>query len=293
MSTEQVHARDEVRAALRRVTGCGATAWNAVTGGCSPAGRARVDLENGRTVFAKWATEERTATYLREEWRVYDALRGDFMPKVYGFVEDLPLLVIEDLGRFHWPPPWTLDQARRAAQTLRRVHASDAPKGVGSLASYRDEFSGWQRVQADPAPFLSLGLASASWLDAAIPALIDAEAALELAGDDLLHFDARGDNLCFADDGRVVLIDWNWACVGNGVMDTASLAVSIHADGGPRPEEVCDDNGPAAAAFAGYWASRAGLPGIEGAPTVRALQRHCLRAAFPWAARLLRLTPPA
>lgn len=293
MSVEQVNASDEVHAALRNVTGCRAITWHAVTGGCSPAGRARVDLEDGRSVFAKWATEERTATYLREEWLVYDALHGDFMPEVYGFVEDPTLLVIEDLGALHWPPPWNLEQARLAARTLRRVHACDAPDGVGSLTSYRDDFSGWQRVQTDPAPFLSLGLASATWLDAALPTLIKAEAELELAGDDLLHFDARGDNMCFADDGRVVLIDWNWACVGNGVMDTASLAVSIHADGGPRPEEVCDDEGPAAAAFAGYWASHAGLPAIKGAPAVRALQLHCLRAAFPWAARLLKLPPPA
>jgi thiamine kinase-like enzyme len=41
-----------------------------------------------------------------------------------------------------------------------------------------------------------------------------------LAGKDLLHIDLRSDNICFAGD-RTLLIDWNLACHGNGLLDLA------------------------------------------------------------------------
>jgi thiamine kinase-like enzyme len=53
----------------------------------------------------------------------------------------------------------------------------------------------------------------------------------------LLHFDVRSDNVCFAGD-RAVLVDWNWAAIGNPVMDVAARLPSLHAEGGPPPEEI-------------------------------------------------------
>jgi hypothetical protein len=282
----------QVRAALQSLLGSKPGSWRGVTGGCSPAGRARVGLADGRSVFAKWAADEDTSKALRAEWRVYREVRGDFMPRVFGYVEDPGLLVIEDLGDLHWPPPWREDEPRRAVEALRRAQRCAAPDGLPKLESFRDFLTGWRNVAEDPAPFLGLGAASEEWLAAALPKLLAAEAAVVLEGDDFLHFDARGDNLCIGDDGRVVFVDWNWACVGNGAFDLAQLAVSIRADGGPEPDRLLDDDGGAAALLAGFYASRAGLPPIPEAPAVRDLQRHCLGAALPWAARVLGLPAP-
>jgi len=282
---------DAVAAAIHRLTGRRPRAWHAVSGGCSPAGRARVELEDGATLFAKWGTNEATARYLREELVLYRHLRGDFMPAFLGWDDALPLLLIEDLGAGLWPPPWHLSRAREVVATLRRVHRHPSPDGIGSLAAHRQLLLGWERVAADPAPFLSLGLASAAWLRDALPALRAAAAAVPLAGDDLLHLDARGDNLCFR-DARVVLVDWNWACIGNGAVDLAFFAVNVPAHGGPEPEAFLQADGGCASLVAGYFAAAAGLPEPPGTTGVRALQQAHLRAALPWAARRLGLPPP-
>jgi aminoglycoside phosphotransferase (APT) family kinase protein len=106
----------------------------------------------------------------------------------------------------------------------------------------------------------------------------------------VLHFDVRSDNLCFVGD-RVVLVDWNLACVGNGRFDVAFWLPSLKLEGGPDPWHVLPDAGPLAAAVAGFFAARAGLPRPPGAPTVREFQLAQLRVALPWAARELGLEP--
>jgi hypothetical protein len=147
------------------------------------------------------------------------------------------------------------------------------------------------RVGRDPAPFLSLGLCSTGWLERAMPALLAAEAAAVLDGDDLLHVDARSDNVCLL-PGRVVFVDWNVPARGNRAFDLAFLAPSLRLEGGPLPEEIAPDQGPLAAVAAGYFAARAGLPPVADAPRVRWIQLRQLRVALPWAARALGLAPP-
>jgi len=86
-----------------------------------------------------------------------------------------------------------------------------------------------------------------------------------------------------------VLVDWNLACVGNGLFDVAFWLPSLRLEGGPEPWEVLPHAGALAAAVAGFFASRAGLPPPIGAPTVREFQRRQLEVALPWAARELGL----
>jgi aminoglycoside phosphotransferase (APT) family kinase protein len=112
----------------------------------------------------------------------------------------------------------------------------------------------------------------------------------------VLHFDVRSDNLCLIED-RALFVDWNHACIGNPVLDTASWLPSLEAEGGPAPEEVLAPDTPGlaeiAALLAGYFCARAGLPEIPQAPHVRRLQREQAGTALPWAARMLGLPPPA
>ena len=78
------------------------------------------------------------------------------------------------------------------------------------------------------------------------------------------------------------------------VSERASWLPSLHAEGGPPPEEVLREPAPEfAAMLAGYFCSHAGLPPIAEAPHVRDMQLQQARAALPWAARELGLPPPA
>jgi hypothetical protein len=92
-------------------------------------------------------------------------------------------------------------------RALDELHAH--PARLRPLAATDTSWSsGWQRVSEDPAPFLGLGLTSDRWLEAALPALMGASAALRLQGDQVVHLDVRSDNLCFVPRGAV-LVDWN------------------------------------------------------------------------------------
>jgi aminoglycoside phosphotransferase (APT) family kinase protein len=213
------------------------------------------------------------------------------MPVCLGWVEgEQPALVLEELSHAHWPPPWNSAQIDAVLAALTAVHSSRIALELPALEEMRAEFNGWARVAADPGAFLAMGLCTPEWLGAALPALQAAETAAVLEGDDLLHLDVRSDNVCL-DRSRAVLIDWNWACRGNGRVDLAGWLPSLRAEGGPLPEEILPDQPELAAMHSGYWAYRAGLPPPGPGGRVRELQLKQLGTALPWAARALGLPP--
>jgi hypothetical protein len=261
-------------------------------GGYTAAERWVLGFADGSSAFAKMATTEQTAAWLRTEHRFYSEIGPEFAPRLFGWYDpgQQPLLLLEDLSRADWPPPWTAERIAAVQAILGRVAAAPVPAWAPPLASFRDHFSGWRRVAADPAPFLSLQLVMPVWLERALPALLEAEAGAPLEGDALVHLDVRSDNLCF-DGDRVVLVDWNWLSRGDSLFDLAGWLPTLHAEGGPGPWELCADSRGYAAMLAGLWASLAGLPPPAGAPRVRAVQLQALRSALPWAARELGLPP--
>ena len=284
---------------VRRALGATPAAWRAAPGHGAPSHRRFVvDLEDGRSAFVKIAAFDYTAEWLREEQRVYAALDGQpFLPRLLGWDDDglAPALALEDLSTATWPPPWERDGIDAVLAALASVHTGPPPEGVPPALESQFGMDGWPDVAADPQPFLSLGLCSPQWLSDHLPALSDASAAAEIGGPSFLHFDVRSDNLCLR-DGRAVLVDWNNACVGNAVMDTASWLPSLEAEGGPAPELILPDETPGlhaiASLMAGYFSARAGLPPIPQAPHARPLQLMQARTSLPWAARLLDLPPP-
>ncbi len=261
-----------------------------VAGGYTPARRAIVRYEDGSTAFVKEGVDELTSGWLRDERRIYQAVRADFLPRLLDWSDEPAALVLEDLSGAAWPPPWTGERVAGVLDALDRIHATPPPPGLKRLADLRAELSGWRRIAADPGPFLRLGLADRRWLDAALPVLERAEAAAPLDGERLLHLDVRSDNLCFAD--RVVLVDWNWAAVGNPDFDTAFWLPSLQAEGGPAPESILPSAPELAAMVSGFFAANAGLPDLPFAPRVRHIQRVQLATALPWAVRALGLPRP-
>jgi hypothetical protein len=201
-----------------------------------------------------------------------------------------PLLILEDLSGASWPPPWTPNRVGAVLEMLADVRATklDGLPAAESLDS--DLTTRWLEIQVSPDPFLSLGLCTRNWLRHALPGLIAAAAQADRSGDDLVHFDVRSDNLCFRDD-RVLLVDWNFAARGNGVLDIAAWLPSLHSEGGPLPEALLPDAPEWAATMSGFFACRAGLAPIPNAPRVRQVQLSQLRSALPWAVRALGLPP--
>jgi aminoglycoside phosphotransferase (APT) family kinase protein len=276
---------------LGRCLGQKIAAWRPVTGGYSPARRWLIRCADGSSAFVKVATDALTARWLRAESVVYAGVRAPFMAAVRAWDDDgsAPMLVLEDLSGGVWQAPWTPERVGRVLATLRQVAAATAPAALPSLETRRRILSGWAVVARAPAAFLGLKLCSSAWLSRAVGALAAAEAEARLAGDDLVHLDVRSDNLCFLGE-RVVLVDWNWACRGNGAVDVAAWLPSLHLEGGPPPDAVLPGEPCLAAAISGYFASQAGRPPRTADETrIRALQLAQLRVALPWAVRALPL----
>jgi hypothetical protein len=123
-----------------------------------------------------------------------------------------------------------------------------------------------------------------------LPDLLAATDRCEVRGDAFLHLDTRSDNICIR-DGEALLVDWNWASVGNAMVDVAFWLPSLFVEGGPAPAEILPDAGELTAVVSGFFAPVSGLPPPAGAPTVRALQLAQLKVALPWAVDVLGLPP--
>jgi hypothetical protein len=286
--------REFPRLAVEGAVGASVVRWEPATrtGYGTNTSRWHVILADKRTAFVKIALDDLAAAWVRKEHNVYANVAGPFIPLLLGWLDDdVTLLVIEDLSDAYWPPPWPDGSVAAVLAALESVHATPPPPGLDSLESKRRTLDGWQRIAADPEPFLALGLCSAAWLDTALPALLPATSACRLDGEAFLHLDVRSDNLCLR-RGEAVLVDWNWAAVGNPNLDLVAWLPSLRVEGGPEPWEVVADSGGLAPLMAGYFASLGGLPPPDTAPAVRDIQRRQAEVALPWAVRELGLPPP-
>jgi hypothetical protein len=273
-------------------------AWGPVTtGGHTPARRWVVTLQDGRTAFVKVATDDLTASWLRDEHLAYSVLRGSsFMPRYLGFYDDgaHPVLALEDLSHAEWPPPWDRRKVDAVMECLERLRSTDPPQGTPLAADDAREITGgWEEIADDPSPFLALGLCSPDWLSAHLDALRASAENADLRGNALLHFDVRSDNVCLR-DGRALLVDWNLTTVGHPQLDVVFWLPSLEAEGGPTPEEILPDAEPELVSMcAAFFCARAGRPPIPTAPRVRSVQLVQARTALPWAARVLGLPAPS
>lgn len=66
---------------------------------------------------------------------------------------------------------------------------------------------------------------------AAEAAALAAGFAVVTAGEAIVHTDIRDDNILLADDGRVLLCDWNWPVRGAAWIDTVLLLIGPRGDG--------------------------------------------------------------
>jgi thiamine kinase-like enzyme len=283
--------RRDLALRIEKLVGAKVESYTSVEGGYTPAMRL-LCRTTGTTFFAKIGATPLTSQFLRREINIYNRVSGEFMPHLVAWEdhETEPILVLEDLSAYHWPPPW---DERRIELVLAQV---DAMHNTQALLEPFAQVHGaseanWQAVAIDPAPFLSLGIADARWLEGALPILIRYEKRCRTDGESLTHWDLRSDNICL-NERKAIFVDWNLACMSNPKLDLGFWLPSLAYEGGPEPERILPDAPEIAAWVSGFFAVRAGLPGISDAPRVRLVQQQQLATALPWAARALDLPRP-
>ena len=281
----------ELKEQISNLVGDEASSFERVQYGYSDASRWTFKTER-KTYFAKIGTTSRACHELRLEIAAYDKIRGDFMPHRVATKDhdSAPILILEDLSDLHWPPPWHGGQIEDVLAQITNIH-----KTAADLPTFGERHDGfgqhWGEVANDMEPFLDLGLVSESWLEHALPLLLEAESKCVTEGSALTHFDIPSDNICIGNQA-VKFIDWNNACLGNPKLDLGFWLPSLAYEGGPSPESLLGGEPEIAACVSGFFASLAGLPKIENAPRVRLVQRQQLGPALSWVIRALDLPMP-
>lgn len=223
-----------------------------VSRGHTPVVRLRVKFQRGGSLFAKIATDHEWIELLRAERDFYTHVHASYLPKYLGYLEgsDCAVLLLEDLSRQRWPPPWSPVTIQAVCKVINEIADTEPPPWVKTTS--RSGPLNWSLVAESSAPFLSLGLCSAAWLEKALPTLIRAEENADYQGNQLTHMEIRSDNLCLR-NGKVIVIDWDSAALWHPRGELANWLPSLHAEGGPAPEELLPNEPELAALLSGYW----------------------------------------
>ncbi len=263
-------------------------AWSPRPGGLTHAQTGVAELEGGRSVFLKIATDGHSGAEVAAEAAVLGAVTGSFLPRLVASDQaPPPMLAIEDLSEGHWPEPYPQDLSLLEA-ALAELRATEIPEGL-DLPPLEP-----------PSPGRWTGLASAAllgvpplaaWLAEHEDALLGAIAGVG-SGRSLVHGDLWYSNICFLPD-RVVFVDWSHARVGSPWHDAATVSIDLVIEG-RRPLEVEEGAAWAATYLAASVHNLAAGPGpgISRPEAWRTDVEELVDGAAWWVGDELDLSPP-
>jgi hypothetical protein len=282
-----------VRVAVDRHLGSPITTAVSQHGGFSPGAAVRVVCADGRRAFVKavgLSLNPDSPGLHRAELATMSVLPDDLpAPKLLASYDDgdWVALVLEDIDGRRPGVPWSEQDAWLVADSLGTLARTTAPLQLRDYCDVVSMLTCWDKVAEDPD-----GIDPA--LLARLPEMLAAQplAREVTAGDALVHWDARADNMLIR-DGRAVLLDWAWASRGAPWLDTLVLAMDFTVQGGPDPDdflrrnEVTRDVPPAhlrsvLETLLGMFAHRARQPAPPGLPTIRQWQAHCRDRVLHW-----------
>ncbi len=300
------YAPERLREAFEAWAGSPVREAHTQPAGFSPGVAARVLLADGRRCFVKAVGPDRnpdSAGIHRRELRIISGMPHDVpAPRLLWSHDEgeagWVALAFEDIEGEHPRQPWDLGELNCVLDALvrlgERLTPSPLAEGVAPMASDAFPHKGWRNLQREGGRRVS---SLAPWFRSNLDRLTELEAGVPdaVAGETLLHFDIRADNLLLTPE-RVWFLDWPHAMIGAAWADVVVLAPSVTMQGGPPPEEVVaahpaclvaepDHVTAVIAALAGFftdWASRPPPPGL---PTLRAFQDAQASVARDWLLR--------
>ena len=204
--------------------------------------------------------------------------------------EDWMVLATEYVAARAPRRPWRPADLERCVAMAERLSAGLTPPPAGlQLRPIEEEFATWPQYwdavrQAPPGP--ADLVAEAAGLAARYREVV--------GGDTLVHTDIRDDNLLLAEDGRVLLCDWNWPALGAAWLDTVFLMIGPRGDGldvdavlasAPLTRDVPAESVDIVLALAtGYFLMSAQQPVPPTSPYIRDAQRWQGEVCWSWLA---------
>jgi hypothetical protein len=316
-----------LRAKIEACIGEPVRAADIVWGGFGPSATFVLTGESGARYFCKGThpgqTPQGHAALLRERYNYehFPEIEA-FGPRYIGGVDDgdWHMAVLDYVPRAQNVPPWVGDLADRTIALVARFHKASPERAARKLTPVQDLVGfnpfrvteGWVSLAKIPehqAQFAALFVdedAAHLWLTANGEPLAGMEARAETIGGprSWLHLDIRSDNLVFAADGSVKLVDWPIFAYGPSLLDIAFFLPSLAGEGGPACAESLrlyereagkafdpEDVALAAVTVAGFFAARAGAPEIPVLPRLRWVQKLQLFPALDWICQVLGLSP--
>jgi Phosphotransferase enzyme family len=284
--------RDEIEERL------GGTVVEAVTqrGGFSPGLAARVRLADGRRAFVKAVSEAANPDSPRMHRREAQVVRAlpDAVPVprlLWTYDEGgWVALGFEDVDGRMPAQPWRDDELRLVVEALARLQDRLTPSPIESRtagAAFERTLHGWSDLAEHPDPRLD------RWSERNLGRLAELEsrAPAFAAGETLIQFDVRADNILLAGD-RVYFVDWPHARIGAPFVEWVAFAPSVAMQGGPEPEALfamanlqpVNDEAINAVlcSLTGFFFRLGFQPPPPGLPTIRAFQLAQGAIALRW-----------
>lgn len=288
---EWPHLPRHVRALIEER--CGSQVVDAVSQGAgfTPGFASVLTCADGSRHFVKAASQKAQrmfATAYREEARKLSALPAEApTPRLLWQHDDADgegwvVLGIEHVEARQPTRPWRADDLAACVAMTEQLAAALTPVPAGlDLDDFATEFADWpaywehvDREHADEAAALATRYAEVT------------------TGSTLVHTDVRDDNLLLAEDGRVLLCDWNWPVAGAAWIDTLLLMIGPRGDGLDVDAVLAGcaltrDLDPEAvdivlALVTGYFLHSAALPSPPTSPHMRAAQLWQGEVCWEW-----------
>ncbi|MBD0737389.1 aminoglycoside phosphotransferase family protein [Streptomyces sp. CBMA29] len=294
----------EVRGEAEARLGARVATARTQAGGFSPGVAARLRLTDGTRAFVKAVTSAanpESPGIHRSEAKVAAALPCEVpAPRLLASFErdDWVVLLFEDIEGRTPAQPWDAAELERVLTAVGDLATllTPSPVDVPPVAEANAEtFRGWRALATAHAAGTDDLTGLAPWAVHHLAELAELEAgwARAATGKTLAHSDLRADNLLLTADGRVMVVDWPWACLAAPWFDLLLMLPSVGMQGGPPPAEIFDRHPVAAgadpdgvtavvAAFAGFLLGNARRPAPPGLPTLRPFQHAQGVVALDW-----------
>jgi len=288
-----VHLPPMLRRTIEEQCGSAVTSASSQDSGFTPGFASVLHCEDGSDHFVKAAStiaQRPFAEAYREEARKLAALPEEApAPRLLWTVEayDWFALSTEYVAARAPARPWQPAELQSCVDMLVEAAAVLTPPPAGlELPPAAEEFAGW------PAFWDHLRASRPELPHLEEAAALAATFADVTAGSTLVHTDVRDDNLLLAEDGRVLLCDWNWPMVGAAWLDSLFLLIGPRGDGldveavisghpllSTVPPEHID---VVLALIVGYFLKSAGDPVPPTSPFIRDAQRWQGEVCWDW-----------